>query len=102
MRGIACAVVLATVGILLVSACGDRNNADSDIQLVHVFGRTVKGHRCPSGTTEAYRDRNLLACNSCVADADCGEGFRCKGICGPGCEHDTGGCCVVTECIEFQ
>jgi len=57
------------------------------------------GDSCPAGTTEAYQDPPYLACNECETADDCGGGASGCGVrCGPGCEGDTGGCCVILVC----
>jgi hypothetical protein len=61
-------------------------------------GRSFRGDACPPGTTEAYRDGHFLACDSCADARDCQDGEACVTRCGPGCEHDSGGCCPLREC----
>src|SRR5437879_5250036 len=87
---------MAVYGCMLVNGvvnygCGDGSNRDG-VTLVHVFGKTVPGHKCPSGTTEAYRRGNILGCNSCATDADCAARQTCAHICAPGCDESIGSC----------
>jgi len=90
------------VGMTLLVGHGCGGDSSNGVTEVHAFGRTNTGTRCPPGTTAAYRDGALLVCNSCTSNADCIPVQRCETNCGPGCESDTGGCCLVTECIGFE
>lgn len=85
--------------MLAAGGCGDNDNSGGT-PLVYVNGARRPGTACPSGTTEAYRDGNLIVCHGCAMDADCGGLRRCSTQCGPGCENDTGGCCPVRACVE--
>ncbi len=84
--------------------CGDNENENGGAFLVYANGTTLPGDACPSGTTEAYRDGQLLVCHSCTTNAHCDAGSVCRFICGPGCEDDllsTRSCCVVRDCVEI-
>lgn len=67
---------------------------------VHARRHVFRGDSCPPGTTEAYRDGNLLVCHDCNDARDCENGAACRDLCGPGCEHDSGGCCPQRQCVD--
>ncbi len=94
--------VTAALGLALpITGCGDDDDSTTAETFVYVDGVSRPGSACPSGTTEAYRDRDTIVCHSCRADADCNSGHLCALVCGPGCEDDTGSCCGVWTCLAF-
>ena len=69
---------------------------------VDAHHQRIRGDACPTGTTEAYREGALIVCNNCDHILDCHGNEQCRTVCGPGCENDTGGCCVRRDCVGFS
>jgi hypothetical protein len=102
-RSIGAAAVALGIGLgaaasgIMGSGCGDGGGPDTR---VYAFGRVTEGSACPAGTSEAYRDGDLIVCNSCETNAECPSRV-CVTQCGPGCENDPEGCCAVRDCLPI-
>lgn len=92
------ALIVMTALAVPITGCGDNDNSAA-APMIYVDGSQRPGTVCPPGTTEAYRERNVLVCHGCTTDVDCDGRGRCSTQCGPGCEDDTGGCCPVRSCV---
>jgi len=84
---------LGALALVVLAHCGDGGGSSRE---------ATQDTSCPAGTTFAYRDGDIIACNTCASDADCKPSGHCETVCGPDCENDHGGCCGVRECVELR